>query len=147
MAKTNTSGAKASETSKAGASAPATRTRAQGYVIAPGHSFHGREGRLEAGTPVTAEMLKTPKDPTGKTEFDRQVKNGSLVPSNKTADDVDGKRAGGGVIEQGGATGAGPSGAQITAAEGGDEGSQAVVAAAIGGTQEELEKAAGDVKE
>lgn len=49
--------------------------------------------------------------------------------------------AGGGLLESGGATGAGPSTAQITAAET-DAGAAAVVDAALGGTQTEFTEAA-----
>ena len=145
--KASQTGAKAADTSKAGkAQSPqssAGKGKAKGYEVAPGHSFHGRTGRIEAGTVIKAGDLKSAKDPTGEREFERQIKAGALVPSSKTADDVDGERAGGGVVDQGGAKGAAPSGAQVTAAATGDDpAATKVVEASLSGTTEELEQAA-----
>lgn len=115
----------------------------QGHVVAPGHSFHHKGATIGAGASVTAEQFKTAKDPSGKTEFKRQLDKGAIVSGKgRTADDFDGDRAGGGVIDNGGATGAGPSGAQINTAEAGtDPGATAVVDAALSGTPEELAEA------
>lgn len=150
MSKTNQGGTKAAETTKAGKAASpqdtAGKTRAaKGHVVAEGHAFHGRNGRIEAGTAVTAADLKSAKDPTGEREFKRQLEKGAIVPGKgRTADDVDGERAGGGVIDQGGATGAAPSGAQVTAANTGDDPDAAkVVDAALSGSAEELAEANG----
>lgn len=148
MTKATQGGAKAATSTKAGAaSSPQSTARAgksKAYEVATGHAFHGRNGRIEAGTVVKAEHLKSKNDPTGEREFERQVKAGTLVLSSKTADDVDGQRAGGGVIDQGGATGAAPSGAQVTAATTGDDpAAAAVVDAALTGSEGDLEKANG----
>lgn len=147
MTKASQTGAKPPQTTKAGKAASpqdtAGKGKAKAYAVADGHAFHGRNGRIEAGTVVKAADLKSKRDPDGEKEFERQIKAGALVPTNKTADDVDGERAGGGVIDQGGATGAAPSAAQVTAAENGDEGAQKVVEASLSGTKDELEAANG----
>lgn len=149
MTKASQTGAKAAETSKAGKAAnpqdTAGKAKPKGYVVAEGHAFHGRNGRIEAGTAVTAADLKSAKDPTGEKEFKRQIEKGALVAGKgRTADDVDGTRAGGGVIDQGGATGAAPSGAQVIAASTGDDPDAAkVVDAALSGNAGELAEANG----
>lgn len=120
--------------------------RAKSFEVAPGHAFHTSAGRLEAGATVKAEQLKSKKDPTGEREFKRQQEKGALVLSTKrTADDFkDDMRAGGGSLDNGGGTGAAPSGAQVIAANTGDDpDATAVVDAALGGTAEELAKANG----
>lgn len=146
--KASQTGAKAADTTKAGKAqnpqSSAGRGKPKGYEVAEGHAFHGRLGRIESGTLITAADLKSAKDPTGEREFKRQIDKGTLVPSGKTADDVDGTRAGGGVVDQGGAKGAAPSGAQVTAAATGDDPAAAkVVEAALSGTEGELEAANG----
>lgn len=147
MTKANQAGQKAANTTKAthgdaGDKGGLRGGKANGYVIAEGQAFHGRNGRLEAGTAITAKDLATAKDPTGETEFARQIANGTLVPgSGKAATD---DRAGGGTIDDGGATGAAPSAAQITAAQTGDDPEAAkVVDAAMTGSEADLAKANG----
>lgn len=147
MSKANQAAQKAASTSKAtqgdaGDKGGLRGGKTRGYVIAEGHAFHGRNGRLEAGTPITAKDLATAKDPTGEREFERQIAKGALVPGSGKA--AGGDRAGGGMIDDGGATGAAPSAAQITAAEAGDDPAAAkVVAAALTGTEADLAKANG----
>ena len=117
----------------------------EGHVVAPGHSFQSKGGHIGAGSAVTADNFKTAKDPSGKTEFKRQLDKGAIVLGKvRTSDDFDGERAGGGTIDNGGADGAGPSAAQIAAAEAGnDPGAAAVVDAALSGTPGELAEANG----
>ncbi len=142
--KTNQAGTKAAATTKATQEKPAAQTKAsKGYVVAEGHAFHGRDGRIEAGTAVTAADLKSKLDPTGAKEFQRQIDKGALIPGTGKAKASD-ERAGGGVIDNGGATGAGPSAAQILAAEtGNDPDAAAVVDATLAGTESDVAAANG----
>lgn len=154
MSKQNTQAGKANTTPAAASAKAGTAQGPQdsagkvlqtgkGHVVAPGHSFQTKNGTIGAGTSVTAAEFKTAKDPTGKTEFQRQLDKGSIVAGRAARGTPEGEKAAGGVIDGGGATGAGPSGAQVTAAEAGDEGAQKVVDAALSGTEADLAAANG----
>lgn len=124
---------------KAGTQSTARTSRAKTYQVAEGHAFHRSTGRIEAGTAVKAEDFKTAKDPTGETEFQRQIASGALVPAS-AAKENDG---GGTVSDQTVNSGAAPSAAQINAAESGDDPAAAkVVDAALTGSEAELTAAA-----
>lgn len=114
------------------------------HTIATGHRLSIGSKTREEGYGVSAADFATASDPDGSVGLQRLVDSGAVLAGSKAGDKAEGDRAGGGVIERGGATGAGPSAAQIIAADAGDEGSQAVVAAALGGTEAEFTAAATD---
>jgi hypothetical protein len=93
---------------------------------------------------VNAADFASKRDPDGSKTLQRLLDGGELEATGgkgKTGDDAE--RAGGGLLEAGGAAGAGPSGAQILAAETGeDPGATAVVAAALIGSKADFTAAA-----
>jgi len=138
--KASQTGAKAADTSKAGAATSPQSTAGKGtHQVADGHQISLKGKTYGAGHRVSAADFANKADPDGKKGLQRLLDGGELVKASGKASD---ERAGGGVIDQGGATGAAPSGAQIIAAETGDDPAAAkVVDAALSGTEGDLEKA------
>lgn len=145
--KASHTGAKAADTTKAGAATSPQSTAQAGkgsHQIADGHQLSIKGKTYGAGHRVSAADFANRADPDGKAGLQRLVDGGELVKaSGKAAKDDGDERAGGGVIDEGGATGAAPSGAQIVAAETGDDPQAAkVVDAALSGSESELTAAA-----
>lgn len=141
--KASQTGAKAADTSKAGAAAsPQSTAGTRGtHQVADGHQISVKGKVQTAGYRVTAADFANKADPDGKKGLQRLVDGGELVKASGKASD--GERAGGGVIDEGGATGAAPSGAQIIAAETGNDPEAAkVVDAALAGSESDLTAAA-----
>lgn len=140
--KASQTGAKAADTSKAGAAAsPQSTAGNKGtHQVADGHQISVKGKVQGAGFRVSAADFANKADPDGKKGLQRLVDGGELVKASGKAGDTE--RAGGGVIDEGGATGAAPSGAQIIAAEtGNDPAAAAVVDAALSGSEDDLAKA------
>ena len=136
---------KAAETTKA-AAAPQGAASKGTHEVAEGHQISLKGKIYGAGHRVSAGDFANKADPEGKKGLQRLVDGGELVKaSGKASDKASDERAGGGVVEGGGATGAGPSGAQIIAANtGNDPAAATVVAAALGGTEADLVAANAD---
>lgn len=138
----------ADKASKAGAAkspqdtAGATSAGKGPHVVGAGHRISVGGKILEEGARVSASDFITKRDADGKAGLQRLVDGGELTKASGKAGKDDGERAGGGDLENGGGTGAGPSAAQLIAAETGDDpGAAAVTEAALTGTVADLEKA------
>lgn len=112
------------------------------HQVAEGHRISLKGKTHEAGHRVSAADFITKRDPDGKAGLQRLVDGGELVKASGKAAKDEGERAGGGLLDEGGGTGAGPSAAQIQAADtGNDPAAAAVVDAALSGSVADLENA------
>ena len=109
----------------------------KGHFVTEGNTVRAGGKDYGPGSEITKGMLEGKRDPDGSVTLQRLVDGGELAEGEQE------DRAGGGLLEAGGATGAGPSTAQITAAQtGNDAGATAVVDAALSGSKAEFTAAA-----
>jgi hypothetical protein len=155
-------GAARSPQDTAPASASATTRASASLVVAEGETIRAGGRTYKAGDKITAMDLASARDADGSRAFKRLQDENRITKASRSAssdtdetavlgagDAVEAARAKGpsgiedripGVVDD--ATGAGPSAAQVTAAENGDEGSKAVVDAGLGGTNADFTRAA-----